>query len=263
MKGCLKLLSFALIMVAFMINSSIPYTAYDTLCASVEAPSEIEQNKSFTVSLQAMCSSTVGVAMFTVVHSDNIEYKNCRVNDGDSGYIEEVYCDNRLSVIYINTSGIVATKPTSLVDITFKADNAPSTAYIQLYTSNGASADEKPLASDNGKEYCINIVEKVTNKQSASQIMLENSSASEAECTENPSAKSSSINKKIPETKADLHNIPVAEEIMVASSIDVAESGNVKFFFAGTIFTIAVITVIGISYKTGKQNADKQIDKNK
>lgn len=262
MKRCLKLLSFGFIMVAFMINSSTPCIAYDTLYASVEAPSEVEQNKSFTVSLQATCSSTIGIAMFTVVHSDNIEYKDCKVNDSDSGYIEEVYSDNRLSVIYINTSGIVANQPTSLIDITFRTDNTPSTAYIQLYTSNCASVDEKTLVSDNSKEYSISIVEKVKNKQSASERNLENSSASSVESNENSSSDSSAINKRIPNTKTDLHNIPVAEDITVVSSIDVAESGNVKFFLAGTIFTTAVISVIGISYKAGKQNTDKQIDKN-
>ncbi len=263
MKRCLKLLSFGFIMVAFLINSSTSYMAYDTLSASVEAPLEVEQGKGFTVGLQAKCNSTVSVVMFTVVHSDNIEYKECKVNDNDSGYIEEMYSDNGLSVIYVNTAGIVANKPTNLVDITFKADTAPSTAYIQIYTSNGVSSDEKPLVSENGKEYSINIVEKVTAKQSASERKLENSSDLEADSNENSSAESSAINKKIPDTKTDLHDIPVAEEIRVVSSIDVSEAGNVKFFIAGTIFAVAVIAVIGISYKTGKKNAGKHIRKNK
>lgn len=263
MKWCLKLLSFCFIIVAFLINSSTPYMAYDTLCALLEAPSEVELGKRFTISLQAKCNSAIGAVMFTVEHSENVEYSECRVNDGGFGYIEKTYSDNRLSIIYVNTSGIVAIQPTSLVEITFKADNTPATAYFNVYTSNCASSDEKPLVSDNKKEYSINIVETAVNKQPATEREHKNDSISNVDCNENSSSESLAVNKSIPDTKADLPDVPVAEEITVVSSIDVAESGDIKLFVAGSIFAIAVVAVIGISYNTGKKTAGIHIDKNK
>lgn len=263
MKGCLKLLSLCFLTVSFLINSSTPYMASDTLCAFLESPCEVEKNKSFTVSLQAECSTAIGAVMFTIEHSDNVEYSECRVNDSDFGYIEKVYSNNRLSIIYVNTAGIVADQPVKLVDITFKAYNAPATAYFKLYTSNCASSDEKPLISDSEKEYSINIVEMVADTQSASEAELKNNPIISVDCNENSSSEASAVNKSIPDNKSDLPSTPVVDEITVVSSIDIAESGDIKLFVAGTVFAVAVLAVIGISYSTGKKKANVNIDKNK
>lgn len=227
---------------------------YDTLYGSVNVPSQVAKNKSFTVNLQVQCNSAIGVVMFTLVHSNEIEYKGCKVNDGSCGYIENSYNDNTLSIIYINTQGITVTEVTNLIDVTFEAKDTVTNTEVQIYTSYGTSADENTLVSDNGRGYTVGIVENVTNKQPADGIKLENSSASISK------SYSSAVNKEIPDNDNETETIETLatdETTTVSNNINAARSSGVNLFFSGTIFAIAVVIVIFISYKTGKKNSDK------
>lgn len=237
---------------AVLINSVITCMCYDTLYGSVNVPSQVAKNKSFTLNLQVQCNNAIGVVMFTLVHGNEIEYKDCKVNDRSCGYIENSYNDNTLSIIYINTQGIMVTETTNLIDITFEAKDIVTNTEVQIYTSYGTSADENTLVSDNGRVYTVGIVENVTNKQPADGIKLENRSASTS------NGHSSASNKEIPDNKTEtIETLATDETTTVSNNINAARSSGVNLFFTGTIFAIAVVIVIFISYKTGKKNSDK------
>lgn len=241
-----------LAVIVVLLNSGITCICYDIVYCSVKAPSQVVKGESFTVNLQVQCNNDIGVIMFTLVHDSELKYKSCNVNDGSCGYIEYTYSDNTLSVIYINTKGIVATNITDLIDVAFEAEDAITSTEIQVYTSYGASTDENTLVSDNGKGYNIEIVEKVINRQSADGTKLESSSALVSKSS------SSVTEKKIPDVKKEnLETVATDEATTVNTTVSVAKSSNMNLFFAGIIFAISVMVVIAVSYKTGKKNAYK------
>ena len=248
MKTVLKIALSWLVAIFIIIYSNICCVCYDTVSGLLDAPSQVVKGKSFTAGLQIECNSSVGVVMFTVTHSNEIEYKDCKVNDGSCGYIEKSYSNNTLSVIYINTQGITATNATNLVDVTFKADDSVTTADIQVYTSNGASSDEVMLTSDNGREYSIDIVENVTDNQSASGTSVKNSASSSSSNKD-----SSAVNKEIPNNAEQATLSTQADEATANNTITLAAKSENKLLLVGAVFVVAVAVVVAVSYKAGKR----------
>lgn len=249
MKRILKICLTCFVTIYFVLFSSINCIGYSTIYGFANLPAQVIKGKSFTVSLQVQCNSDVSVVMFTLVHSDELEYKSCKVNDNSCGYIEESYSDNALSVVYINTQGITATDITNLIDVTFKAEDIVTTADVQIYTSYGASSDETALASDNGKEYNIDIVEKVTDNKSADSTRIEGNLGSSS----SSKSSSSAVNKEIPDYEAEATEITPSETATVNNIITISNQSDFKLFFAGAIFVVAVVIVVAISYKAGKR----------
>ena len=248
MKTVLKTALSWVVAIFIIIYSSIGCKCYDTVSGLLDVPSQVVKGKSFTASLQVECNSSVGVVMFTLTHSSEIEYKDCKVNDGSCGYIEKSYSNNTLSVIYINTQGITATNATNLVDVTFKADDSVTTADIQIYTSNGASSDEVMLTSDNGREYSIDIVENVTDNQSASGASVQ-SSASSSSSGKNSSA----MNKEIPNNAEQATLLAQKDEATTNNTITLATKSESKLLLVGAVFVVAVAVVVAVSYKAGRR----------
>lgn len=248
----LRIFSLWLAVVVILLNTAITCMCYDIVHGSIKAPSQVVMGESFTVNLQAQCNSDIGVIMFTLVHGNEIKYKSCKVNDGSCGDIEDVYNDNTLSVIYINTKGIATKNVTDLIEITFEAKDTVTSTEIQIYTSYGTSADEKSLACDNGERYSIDIVEKVVNRQSANGIKIKSSISS-------VDKNSSAVREKnIPTEKNEpLEIIATDQATIVKNTVSATGSSNMNLFFSGIIFAVAVVVVIMVSYKMGKKNVSE------
>lgn len=249
---CLKIFSVWIAVLVVLFNSVITCICYDIVYGSINAPSQVAMGEGFTVNLQAQCNSDIGAIMFTLVHGSEIEYKSCRVNDKSCGYIEDTYSDNTLSVIYINTKGIETKNTTDLIEVTFKAENTITSTEIQIYTSYGASVDENALVSDNGESYTIDIVEKVSNTQSANGTKIKDNSSSANKTS------SAVREKKIPTEKTEiLETIATDKATTVNNTISVKGSSNMNLFISGVIFAVAVVAVIVVSYKIGKKTVCK------
>ena len=119
MRLLIKRLSAAAVCAVIFLFSAVDCSAAD-LSGSMSVPSMVTKGKNFTVGLQAQCPEKLGTVMFTVVFSDNIQYKSCKVNDSN-GYIKSYCTDNILRVVYINTLGINVSNINQLVNVTFKA----------------------------------------------------------------------------------------------------------------------------------------------
>lgn len=129
------------------------------LSGSMSVPSMVTKGRNFTVGLQAQCPEKLGTVMFTVVFSENVSYRACRVNDSN-GYIKSYCTDNILRVVYINTLGINVSNINKLVDVTFKAADDLGSGTVQVYTSYSASVNEQDLKDSAGMEYSFDIVSK-------------------------------------------------------------------------------------------------------
>lgn len=261
MKRILAISQLVVVLVVFLITFSTNCMCYDTIYGFIDMPSQVVKGESFTVNLQAQCNSDVGVVMFTLVHSDNVKYKDCKVNDNSCGYIEDFYTDNTLSVFYINTKGITATSKTNLVEVTFVADDTTAIANMQVCTSYGASSDEVELDGDSGGEYVIEITDKITDNQPAKDESNDDNHV--LPVVNNGS--SSSIDNPIEYGDKATEKTSIYQTATKNSSNIIAVSGKSDFrlFIAGGVFVLAVVAVIMVSYSLGSKKADKINNKNK
>lgn len=143
MRRLIKRLSAAAMCVLIFLFSAVDCSAAG-LSGSMSVPSMVTKGRNFTVGLQAQCPEKLGTVMFTVVFSENVSYRACRVNDSN-GYIKSYCTDNILRVVYINTLGINVSNINKLVDVTFKAADDLGSGTVQVYTSYSASVNEQDL----------------------------------------------------------------------------------------------------------------------
>ena len=158
MRRLIKRLSAAAMCALIFLFSAVDCSAAG-LSGSMSVPSMVTKGKNFTVGLQAQCPEKLGTVMFTVVFSENVSYRACRVNDSN-GYIKSYCTDNILRVVYINTLGINVSNINKLVDVTFKAADDLGSGTVQVYTSYSASVNEQDLKDSTGMEYSFDIVSK-------------------------------------------------------------------------------------------------------
>jgi|GEM_PF-2916916 len=265
MKRVVNLIGCVLITIMVAMMSFVPCFAV-SLSGSVNVPSQVTKNKSFTAELQAQCNEKIGVVMFTVTNSDNIKYKSCKVNDGSSGYIEIVQSDSMLKIMYINTAGINISDVHTLVEITFVSDDAVGNGYIEIHTSYSTNINEEELSDSNGTIYDIEIVEKAVNDPppaTGTRVNSNGSSSSNVSKNKNSSKTNSSTAKERVTTSGVQNNaaeaVDDAGDNATASQHKtvnaLSDTNGVLLFVAGGIFVLAVVSVIVCSYFMGKRHA--------
>lgn len=255
-KSVLSLIIIQIVILANVFNCN----AQGIVNSSIDVPAQIGKNKNFTLSLNIQCDEPVSIVIFTLSFGDSLEYAGCKVNDNSNGYIVEFSENNTLKVTYINTTGIDVSSTKALIDVTMKATEIDKT-WIEVYTTNSTSSNEQLLSDADCTHYDIDIVEKITSNSSARGITINSNSSS----NKNSSTTNNSNNKNITNNKAILNKSNDNSSGITNNSAEpnydtVAVSGvnnSAMLFIAGGVFALAVVTVIFISYKTGKHKSAK------
>ena len=272
MRRLIKRLSAAAMCVLIFLFSAVDCSAAG-LSGSMSVPSMVTKGKNFTVGLQAQCPEKLGTVMFTVVFSENVSYRTCRVNDSN-GYIKSYCTDNILRVVYINTLGINVSNINKLVDVTFKAADDLGSGTVQVYTSYSASVNEQDLKDSAGIEYSFDIVSKTGGsvpQARGTELKTRAPGRSSSAAAKNKNKKESgSANKRSSGSKKDSN-----DKKSGGSSHSKAESGaggisqlniagqnnGLTLFLAGGVFALAVAAVAVCSYFAGKKNAGSKGEK--
>ena len=95
MSGMLLFLLFIRMCIFTVFAESIIYSGLDV-------PKQVMKGKIITAGLTARCDKPVGVVIFTIRMTNGFEYKECKVNDGSSGYIVNCCDNNEVNITYIN-----------------------------------------------------------------------------------------------------------------------------------------------------------------
>ncbi|MEE0859298.1 MAG: hypothetical protein U0M12_07530 [Acutalibacteraceae bacterium] len=260
MKKLSKLSILFIVLVGFLCTNILPCSAEDILYGTVNVASQVSKNKNFTANLQVQCNTPVSVVMFTLVYGDELEYKSCKVNDNDSGYIEKYQEGNTLKIMYINVTGIDTTNIRTLVDVTFKTCNNTCDTSLEIYTNYSTDSNEQSLIDSTGIVYDLQIVEKVSsNVSSANGRTLNSSSSSKI------SNSSSNNNESIPkrtENNADNSENTTENATENKNVVNVLnDDNNILIFVAGISFALAVGVVILVSYNAGKKHSKHKKEK--
>lgn len=261
MRKLLKLFVSFLVLASFIFINIVPSYAEDVLYGIISVPSQVTKNKNFTANLQVQCNSPVSVVMFTLVFGNEVEYKSCKVNDSDNGYIEKYQDGNTLKIMYINTDGVDTTNVRTLVDVTFKAGNNVSDTSFEVYTDYSTNSNEQSLTDTTGTIYDFQIVEKASSSvSSANGRTVSNSSSSQSNSSK------SSNNEAIPEreksTVDNTEDTPTDSTTGNNNVVNVLNSdNNILIFIAGGSFALALGAVVFISYNAGKKRLKSKKDK--
>ncbi|MGO5080842.1 hypothetical protein ACTQ3L_02335 [Oscillospiraceae bacterium LCP25S3_E4] len=264
MRLLIKRLSVAAMCAVIFLFSAVDCSAAD-LSGSMSVPSMVTKGKNFTVGLQAQCPEKLGTVMFTVVFSDNIQYKSCKVNDSN-GYIKSYCTDNILRVVYINTLGINVSNINQLVNVTFKAADDLGSGTVQVYTSYSASVNEQDLQDSTGTEYSFDIVSKTSGsvpQARGTELKTKAPSSSSSAAAKNKN-KSSSANKKSSSAKKDSsasYNEADSEAGGISQLNIAGQNNGLTLFLAGGVFALAVVAVVVCSYFAGKKNGNSKNEK--
>lgn len=251
MKTISKLLLFLAVIHSVILMTALTCNAQNSVNSSIDVPSQVTQNKNFTLGLQIQCNKSVGVTIFTLKFGDALEYSSCKVNDNSNGYIVHCQENNVLKVTYVNTSGIDVSSAKTLIDVKMKATKIDKT-WLEVYTTNSASIDEQALDDSECMRYDIEVVEKATSNSSAKGRATSKSSSS----SKNSSIANNSNNKNI--TRHDNNSSEIPTSYAESNYDTVAVSGvnkSAMLFIAGGGFALAIVAVIFISYKAGKNNS--------
>lgn len=241
------------------------------LSGSISVPSMVTKGKNFTVGLQAESREKLGTVMFTVVFSENVSYRSCRVNDSN-GYIKSYCTDNILRVVYINTLGINVSNINKLVDVTFKAADGLGSGTVQVYTSYSASVNEQDLKDSAGMEYSFDIVSKTGGSvpQARGTELKTRAPGRSSSADAKNKKKSGSADKRSSGSKKDSNdkksggssNSKAESEAGGISQLNIAGQNNgLTLFLAGGVFALAVAAVAVCSYFAGKKNAGSKGEK--
>lgn len=246
-KSVLSLIIIQIVILATIFNCN----AQGTVNNSIDVPAQVSNNKNFSLNLQIQCDEPVSVVIFTLSFGNSLEYSSCKVNDSSDGYIVEFQENNTLKVTYINKTGIDVSSTKTLINVTMKATEIDKT-WLEVYTTNSTSSNEQLLSNGECIHYDIEIVEKVTSSSSANGRVINNSSSSSKNSSTN-----STNNKDIPDgnndNSSEITNTEPDYDTVAVSGVN----NSAMLFIAGGGFALAVISVIFISYKTGKHNSTK------
>lgn len=257
MKLALKFVLFLTIIQIVILTIMFPCNAQGILNSSINVPSQVNKGKNFTLNLQVQCDRPVGVVIFTLSFGDSLEYSSCKVNDSSNGYTVEFQENNTLKVTYINTTGIDVTTTKTLVDVTMKATDINKT-WLEVYTTNSTDSNEQILSDGECIHYDIEVVEKVTSDSSASGRAIGSSSSNKnSSTTGNSNNKNSANSRAIPNRDND-NSSEITGSTATSNYDMVAVSGvnnSAMLFIAGGSFSLAIVAVIFISYRTGNRKS--------
>ena len=260
MKLIIKFVLSLIIIQTFILTTIFNCNAQGIVNNRIDVPAQISKNKNFSLSLQLQCDEPVSVVIFTLSFGNSLEYSSCKVNDNSNGYIVEFQENNTLKVTYINTTGIDVSSTKTLINVTMKATEIDKT-WIEVYTTNSTGSNEQLLSNGECIHYDIEIVEKVTSNSSArGRTINSNSSSSKNSSATNNSNNKSSINNKAIPNENNNNSSEITNNSVEPDYDTVAVSGvnnSAMLFIAGGGFALAVVSVIFISYKTGKHNSTK------
>ena len=193
MAGMLLFLLFMRMCVFTVFAESIIYSGLDV-------PQQVMKGKIVTAGLTVKCDKPIGVVIFTVRIVNGFEYKECKVNDGSSGYIVSCFDNNELKITYVNPSGIDVSAEKRLVDIRLKASESICTGELEVLATDAAALDETLLENSQCMKYSIDITEKVTSNSAAAGRQTDSKSSS---ISRTASAADKSNTKSVPTQKPE------------------------------------------------------------
>ena len=253
MAGMLLFLLFMRMCVFTVFAESIIYSGLDV-------PQQVMKGKIVTAGLTVKCDKPIGVVIFTVRIVNGFEYKECKVNDGSSGYIVSCFDNSELKITYVNPSGIDVSAERRLVDIRLKASESICTGELEVLATDAAALDETLLENAQGMKYSIDISERVTSNSAAagSRTAPQNSSYGRTAPVNNKSN-----TKSVPaqgSDKSDNTEEIFSEELSSQSNAsertEVTSSDNsFSMFIMGGAFASGMALVIFVSYRLGKSHS--------
>ena len=253
MAGMLLFLLFMRMCVFTVFAESIIYSGLDV-------PQQVMKGKIVTAGLTVKCDKPIGVVIFTVRIVNGFEYKECKVNDGSSGYIVSCFDNRELKITYVNPSGIDVSAERRLVDIRLKASESICTGELEVLATDAAALDETLLENSQCMKYSIDISERVTSNSAAagSRTASQNSSYGRTASVHNKSN-----TKSVPaqgSDKSDNTEEIFSEELSSQSNAsertEVTSSDNsFSMFIMGGAFASGMALVIFVSYRIGKSHS--------
>lgn len=244
----------------FMKMCMLTVFAEGVLYSSLDVPQQVMKGKSITAGLTVNCDKPIGVVIFNVRIINGFEYKDCKVNDGSSGYIVSCFYNNELKITYVNPSGIDVSAEKRLVDIRLKASENICTGELEVLTTDAAGLDEKLLENSQGMKYSIDITDKVTSTSAAAGRRTASQNSSESRTT---SADGKSNTKSVPAQRSDKSDNTeeiLSEELSSQNTssarTEVTNSDNsFSMFIMGGAFASGMALVIFVSYRLGKSHS--------
>ena len=253
MSGMLLFLLFIRMCIFTVFAESIIYSGLDV-------PKQVMKGKIITAGLTARCDKPVGVVIFTIRMTNGFEYKECKVNDGSSGYIVSCCDNNEVNITYINPSGIDIGTEKKLVDIKLKAADIVCTGELEVFTTDAASLDEKLLEHSQSMKYSIDITEKVTSNSAAAGRQTDSKSSS---ISRTASAADKSNTKSVPtqngvsiKSTDEVLSEELSSDNAAFTQTEVRNSDNsLSMFIMGGVFAFGMALVIFVSYRLGKSHS--------
>lgn len=243
----------------FMKMCTLTVFAESTIYSSLNIPQQVMIGKSVTAGFMVKCDKPTGIVIFTIRILNGFEYKDCKVNDGSSGYIVSCFDNNELKVTYVNPSGIDVSTEKRLVDIRLKASENICTGELEVLTTDAAGLDEKLLENSQGMKYSIDITDKVTStsaaagRRTASQNSSESRTASSADKINTKSVPSPKSDKN--DNTEEILSEKLSSQNTSSAQTEVRNSDNsLSMFIMGGIFASGMAFVMFVSYRMGKSH---------
>lgn len=243
----------------FMKMCTLTVFAESTIYSSLNIPQQVMIGKSVTAGLMVKCDKPTGIVIFTIRILNGFEYKDCKVNDGSSGYIVSCFDNNELKVTYVNPSGIDVSTEKRLVDIKLKASDSVCTGELEVLTTDSAGLDENLLENSQGMKYSIDITDKVTStsaaagRRTASQNSSESRTASSADKISTKSVPSPKSDKN--DNTEEILSEKLSSQNNSSAQTEVRNSDNsLSMFIMGVIFALGMAFVMFVSYRLGKSH---------
>lgn len=239
------------ILLSFLVTSlSVQSVSAENFDFSLAVNNKVQTTKSFNATINVSGSGDVAAVIFIVVFDPSvIEFSSASLQDGLDGKIESACSDGTVTIVFLNSNGeTLNSESNGFINLRFKAQSTPCTAYLTIYSQQAVSSDENYLPTTSGIEYPIELQETISGSVSLADGAKVESKSSSA-------GSNIMANSSTQSTIIEFNN--TAQQSSDASFGADSSDGDCTLFIFGFVVAMCVAGIAVAFYALGKKKGKK------